>query len=98
MLEARCGIQVAARSSPANRREMLQTLDELRRKACAESPTCRCEIFEDLTENNRFLWTEWWPAANGVHASMDSDGFRALLAAIRVLGTLEFVRTVDTRE
>jgi quinol monooxygenase YgiN len=98
MFEAQCGIQVGARSTPANRRELLQTLEELRRKASADTPDCRCEIFEDLTESNRFLWTEWWPAPNEARAAMDSDGFRALLAAIRVLGTLDFVRLVNTRE
>lgn len=98
MLDAPCGIQVAVRSTPANRREMLQTLDELRAETRSRDPGCRCEVFEDLNENNRFLWTEWWPDATAVQASVDSDGFRALMAAARVLGDLEYVRLLDTHE
>jgi len=98
LLDAPCGIQVAVRSTPANRRELLQTLEELRTKTCSRDPHCRCEVFEDLNQHNRFLWTEWWPAATGVQASIDSDGFRALMAAARVLGSLEYVHLLDTRE
>ena len=79
MLDAPCGIQIAVWSSPANRREMLQTLDELRCKTSSHDPDCRCEVFEDLNEHNRFLWTAWWPVEAGAQESIDSDGFRALV-------------------
>ena len=55
-------------------------------------------MFEDLNQHNRFVWTEWWPDAAYVQASIDSDGFRALIAAARVLGRLESVRLLDIRE
>jgi quinol monooxygenase YgiN len=63
----------------------------------ADRTNSACEIFEDLERPNRFLWTEWWPDPGGLDDQVETDRFRALLGAIRVLGSLESVRQVSRR-
>ena len=87
------GIELVVRTSQANRRELLQTLDEFRDRLGGE--TCRCNIFESMTDANLFLWTEWWPDPAGVEQAKVSARFRTLLGAIRVLGTLESKRDLE---
>jgi hypothetical protein len=93
--EMSCGIEVAMSTSQIHRRELIQTLEGLRRLAHSEEPECACDVFEDLAAPNRFLWTEWWRTTIEADRAQDSDRFRALLGAAQLLGTLEAVRRVS---
>jgi quinol monooxygenase YgiN len=95
--EARCGIEVAMSTSQIHRRELIQTLEGLKDRISADEPGCEVEVFEDLREANRFLWSEWWPTLADADRAQASDRFRALLGAVKVLGTLESVRRVRQR-
>ena len=77
-----------------HRRELIQTLEGLKQRIAANEPGCVCEVFEDLGEPNRFLWIERWPTSEDADRAQASDRFRALLGAIKVLGTLESIRRV----
>lgn len=92
--EDRCGIEVAMRTSQIHRRELIQTLEGLKDRIAADESNCVCEVFEDLREANRFLWSEWWPTLADADQAQASDRFHALLGAVKVLGTLESVRRV----
>jgi len=89
------GIEVVLRTSDHHRRELLQTFEELRASGADDASPLACDLYEDVTEANRFLWTEWWRLADEAEESMASARFRTLLGAIKVLGTLEVVRRVD---
>lgn len=82
-------------TSQSHRRELILTLEELKDRIIASEPDCACEVFEDLAEPNRFLWSEWWPSPGECQAAQTSERFRALLGAIKVLGSLESVRHVS---
>jgi len=85
-------------ASQINRRELLQTLGDLRDRLAAGEADCECDFFEDLSEPNRFLWTEWWALREMADEAMESTRFRTLLGAIKVLGTLKRVRRLDRSE
>ena len=89
------GIEVTVRTRQTHRRELLQTLEDLRDRFAAGEADCVCDFFEDLSEPNRFMWTEWWTRPEKVDQAMESRRFRTLLGAIKVLGTLESVRRLD---
>lgn len=82
-------------TSQNHRRELTQTLEGLKDRINATEPDCDCEVFEDLAVPNRFLWSEWWPEKEDSEVAQTSDRFRALLGAIKVLGSLESVRSVS---
>jgi len=79
----------------SHRRELILTLEGLKDCIVASEPDCSCEVFEDLAEPNRFLWSEWWPSFEACERSKASERFGALLGAIKVLGFLESVRLVN---
>jgi len=93
--ESTCGIEVAMSTSQGHRRELIQTLEGLKDRISESEPDCACEVFEDLAVANRFLWSEWWPSSQECRDAETSDRFRALLGAIKVLGSLESVRHVS---
>jgi quinol monooxygenase YgiN len=93
--EMSCGIEVAMTTSQAHRRELIQALEGLRNQAISDESECTCDVFEDLAAPNRFLWTEWWRTTREADRAQASDRFRALLGAVRLLGTLEAVRRVS---
>ena len=82
------------RTSQIHRRELIQTLEGLKDRIAADESSCVCEVFEDLREANRFLWSEWWPTLADADRAQASDRFHALLGAVKVLGSLESVRRV----
>lgn len=88
------GVEIVMRTTQAHRRELVQTLEAMATPTSgADGPDS--SVFEDTIEANRFLWIEWWARADEAEAALDSDRVRTLLAAIRVLGTLESVRRVN---
>jgi len=92
----RChGLQLTVTVPQGNRRELIQALEGFREKAVAEPGLRDCDFFEDLSEPNRFLWTEWWPCAEDVDRVRASQRFRALAAAVRLLGRLVRVHQVE---
>jgi len=91
------GIEISFRTRPANRREVIQALETLRERVLASGRPSDCQISEDLTETNVFRWSEWWPEDSDTAAIANTDRFRALLGAVRLLGSLEGFHHV-TRE
>ena len=82
-------------TSQSHRRELILTLEGLKDRIVASETDCACEVLEDLAVPNRFLWSEWWPSPEECEIAQASDRFRALLGAIKVLGSLESVRLVS---
>jgi len=88
------GIEISFRTCPANRRELVQSLEMLRQSVLASDRASECHVAEDLTEPNVFRWCEWWPEDSDTAAIEGSDRFRALLGAIRLLGSLDGIHHV----
>ena len=83
------GIEISFRTGPANRRELVQSLETLRDGLLSSRTPCECQVSEDLTEPNLFHWCEWWPESADTASIAGSDRFKTLLSAIRLLGSLE---------
>jgi len=92
------GLVFALRSSPANRREMLLALEEFRQRVLAEPGCTACDVLEDVSETNRFLWMEWWSDPIGVDQIVSRARFRALIGAVQLLGRAECLQRLDRRE
>ena len=90
---APCGIQIQLSTSQERRRELVQALVAFRSRVAAEDGTC--EIFEDLSRPNGFLWLQWWPSRERLEEHLRSGRLRLLLGAIEVLGHLESAWIVE---
>jgi quinol monooxygenase YgiN len=86
------GLEIVMRVSNAHRRELLQTLEGLRETVTRETRAGSCEILEDCMVPNRFYWLERWRNEEEVQASLDSERISMLMAAIRLLGSVETVK------
>ncbi len=85
-------------SDAAHRTELKQTLQNLSREAVSEGFSRECRVFEDLSGLNDFLWLQWWPSQRELETYLRSAGFRTLLGAIKVLGSLKSLRTVELQD
>jgi quinol monooxygenase YgiN len=92
------GLEIVIRASHVHRRELLQTLEGLRESVTRETRAVSFEILEDCTVPNRFYWVERWRNEEDVQASLDSERIALLMAAIRLLGSIETVRRSRTQD
>ena len=86
------------RVSQAHRRELLQTLDGMHETTVRDAGTAGCDVLEDTVVPNRFHWVEWWGTEAEAEASLHSDRLVMLLAAARLLGSVEVVRRIHATD
>lgn len=91
------GIELLIRVEERKRNEFLQAAQALCRQMLREGGEglLTCGAFEDLSDSGRFLWIEHWRDRSELETHLGSDEHRALLGAIRVLGTLEGKQLVE---
>ena len=88
------GIEISVEVRPEKRDEFLQALETLRPLG-EEGKHCDSqEIYEDRGQRNRFLWVERWQDNGLLQTRLGSDRFRALLGAVKVLGTVGDMQVV----
>lgn len=95
--ESERGLFLALKTSPANRRELLLALEEFRQRALTEPGCTACQVLEDTSDVNHFLWTEWWRDEAWADQAMERPRFRALLGAIQLLGAVEDLEWLGRR-
>jgi quinol monooxygenase YgiN len=88
-------ILIRARVEPEQRRELMQmckswTSDPLP-MACLER-----RVYEDFISPTHLMLVEQWFNREAMHSCLTSERFRALIGAIKVLGTLMDVSTAET--
>lgn len=87
------GVEIRIDIVPEKRREFLLTVEDLLAQQPTAASGCRdCRFFEQHDVPNQFLWQEDWNDRETLEARIESNGFRTLLGALRVLG-----RTHDLR-
>lgn len=91
------GLLLALTTRPSHRREFLLALEEFRKRVLAEPGCVDCEILEDISHANRFVWSEWWPDRTQAERAVTENRFRALLGAVRLLGAIESLDWVTRR-
>jgi len=92
------GIEISVEVRPNKRDEFLQAIETLRPLG-EEGKHCDSqEIYEDHEQRNRFLWVERWQNNSLLETRLGSDRFRALLGAVKVLGTVGDMQLVIASE
>ena len=90
------GLEIRIDITPEKRREFLLTAEELLDRAPATDDACRdCRFFEQHGVPNQFLWQEDWEDRESLEGRMDSNEFRTLLGALRVLGNTHDIRITN---
>ena len=88
------GIEINVEVRPDKRDEFLQAVETLRPLG-EEGKHCESqEIYEDHGQRNHFLWVERWRDDGRLRTRLSSDRFRALLGAVKVLGSVEDMQVV----
>ena len=72
--------------SPEKREEFLQTLKSLRVEIRREPGCVDCIVCSDIDGGNHFVLISEWRDQAALNAHMDSDHFRILAGASRLLG------------
>ncbi len=88
------GLKILVQLTKEKRREFLQAFEFL---TCKSSDCLGQYLYEDINEDNRFLWMERWTNSDALGAHLKSDHFRSVLGAIEVLGELENLQLVEFR-
>lgn len=91
------GLEITVRVKPDKRQEFMQAFELLTRRESQPSGCLTQSLFQKVGEPNVFLWFECWSASELLEVYMQTDRFRTLLGAIRVLGALEELWRVDIK-
>ena len=86
------GFEMLVKAGEGNRRELIQTLSTLRENFVENTTS---EVFEDVAHPDRFLIVQGWPSRVALDEYRRSAGFRTLLGAVQVLGSMEEMTVVD---
>ena len=92
------GLGLSIHAKSGNREELFQTVEHLRQEAAKEARCVECRVYEDLTQDGSFLWLQWWRSQLHLEEHLQSNQFRTLLGAIKVLGALESARVVELQD
>lgn len=82
------GIEVKILVNPHKRQEFLHTVHALSFQCKTVDGCLSVEVFEQHGKPNHFLWLERWPDDLRARRRLQSDEFRALIGAVRVLGEM----------
>lgn len=86
---AAVGIQITVDVKPGNREEFLQAMETLRSRETLPGDQMPSGLFEDRKRPNRFLVIEHWRHPAQLEECLRSERFRAMIGALRVLGTIQ---------
>ena len=92
------GLVIAFPLAPGKREEFLQTVDSLLPPTGLEAGLETQAVFEQVGEADRFLWWERWSSPRKIEERLTSTELNTLLGAIRVLGELDDLQIVESRE
>ena len=85
---AAVGLQITVDVKQGNREEFLQAMETLRSRETLPSDQLSSGLFEDRDCPNRFLIIEHWRHPAALDERLRSERFRAMIGALRVLGTI----------
>jgi quinol monooxygenase YgiN len=92
------GLEIRILLSKGKRREFLHTFDLLSKPINQANGCDGVFLFENTSEENRFLWVEHWADVKALNKHLESDLFHTLLGAVDVLGKHEKLYMVEFRE
>jgi quinol monooxygenase YgiN len=91
------GLEILVNIQSGKRQEFLQAVDMFSSRQASENPTNGCTVFEAVGTPNQFFWMEQWADRRLLDDYLKTEGFKALLGAIEVLGKLERMQVVELK-
>ncbi len=91
----RVGFEITFWIAPANRVEFLQTADSLLSSPCGIPGLASRSCFEQVGQENVFLWRESWGSRSVLDERLESTPVRTLLGAIGVLGRMKELKILE---
>ena len=93
------GIEIRVDVRPEKRDEFLQAVEALQAMTRRDREACVSQnIYQERGHQTRFLWVERWAERANLEARLESDPFRALLGAVRVLGVVSDMEVVEAAD
>ena len=87
------GIEILIEIELAKRSEFLQVFDMVKTTPHLNGKRLYLELFEQVNNQNRFLWRENWENAESLAQYHEENQFKAMLGAIDILGKLIHTKT-----
>jgi len=78
------------------RRELMQMCKSWRLSNPLPPGCVERQVYEDAMSPTHFLLVEQWLDKEAMHAHLPSQAFRALIGAVKVLGTLVDIRMAES--
>ncbi len=91
-------LEVSIHVLPSKRREFLHVLEAFSSEERSVNGCLSVDAWEEHAVPNHFLWLECWDQETLVEQRIASDGFRALIGAIKVLGELESIKVARVQK
>ncbi len=86
---------------PENRKELLQTLQMLLGRIRQEKGCIKCNVYQDVENENAFIFIEEWETEADLDKHLGSDRFGVLLGAVKLLSEtseIKFTTLAQTTE
>jgi quinol monooxygenase YgiN len=92
------GIQVLSKFPTENRREFIRSFKMLPQFDGYRKNCSFCRLFEDVGEQNNFLWVEFWRNESAMDEYLQSDRFKTILGAVETLGELIHFNKIQSED
>jgi quinol monooxygenase YgiN len=89
-------IIIRARVEPDQRHELMQMFKETSQPNQLPPACLEMRVYEEALSPNNLLLIEQWSDKVAMNSYLSSDRFRALIGAVKVLGTLVNVRIFES--
>lgn len=87
------GLEMLIKIEPGKRTEFLQVFDMVKTIDHKNGMRLFLELFEQVNDQNTFLWRENWKNAESLSQYHEENQFKAMLGAIDILGKLVHKKT-----
>jgi quinol monooxygenase YgiN len=92
------GLEILVRIHPEKRMEFIQAFDLMTKRDGPNGSRIELAIFEQLQEQNTFLWIEHWETFESLTHYYQENKFKSLMGAIEILGQLIYKRSFSIEE
>lgn len=87
------GLEILVKIHPEKRVEFIQAFDLMIKRNQLNDSRIELLLFEQLQEQNTFLWLEHWKNIESLTDYYQENKFKSLLGAIEILGQLIYQRS-----
>ena len=87
-------LKICGEISPSKRHEFEQAVQALLKSNLPGKETSGGKLYQELGHQNHFCYLEEWPSRKKLDARIQTDGFKALLGAMQVLGDVTEARII----